>query len=537
MSHEPDAADSLPHAPRHSSTIESEGFGSGGEGRDIFFTAVESTRMPMVVADPRLPDVPIVFVNDAFLDMTGYSRAEVVGRNCRFLQGPDTSRYSVELIREAVRSEREITIEMLNYRKDGSSFWNALFMTPIRNPTGELIYFYSSQLDISRRKDAETALQQAQKMEALGQLTGGIAHDFNNLLQIIVGNVDVAKVLTRGSDNKALAKTLENVAAAARKSGELTQQLLAFARKQRLDGRVVNLSERADHLADLAQRALGDAIALRRELAPDLWNVRLDPTQAEVALLHLLSNARDAMPGGGEVIVRTENLELDELQASALGLACAGRFVALSVIDEGEGIEADILGKVMEPFFTTKTKTQGTGLGLSMVYGFAKQSGGVATIRSEAGAGATVTLCFPVTEDPAQAPRKALAPSAGLGERVLIVDDRPEIAEMAATILSLSGYACEQRFNAADALDELDRHPGYQLMLTDVIMPGGMNGALLAREARLRHPELRVLLMTGFADGSIEQGAGPAHDVLNKPFSADELLAKARTALRPGGMD
>ena len=481
--------------------------------------------------------MPIVFVNDAFLDMTGYSRADVVGRNCRFLQGPDTSRHSVELIREAVRSEREITIEMLNYRKDGSSFWNALFMTPIRNPTGELIYFYSSQLDISRRKDAETALQQAQKMEALGQLTGGIAHDFNNLLQIIVGNVDVAKVLTRGIDNKALAKTLENVAAAARKSGELTQQLLAFARKQRLDGRVVNLSERADHLADLAQRTLGAAIALRRELAPDLWNVRLDPTQAEVALLHLLSNARDAMPGGGEVIVRTENLELDELQASALGLARAGRFVALSVIDEGEGIEADILGKVMEPFFTTKTKTQGTGLGLSMVYGFAKQSGGVATIRSEAGAGATVTLCFPVTEDPAQAPRKALAPSAGLGERVLIVDDRPEIAEMAATILSLSGYACEQRFNAVDALDELDRHPGYQLMLTDVIMPGGMNGALLAREARLRHPELRVLLMTGFADGSIEQGACLAYDVLNKPFSADELLAKARTALRRDGMD
>ncbi len=532
MSHEPNAADSLPHEPRHSSTVESEGFGSGGEGRDIFFTAVESTRMPMVVADPRLPDVPIVFVNDAFLAMTGYSRDEVVGRNCRFLQGPDTSRHAVALIRDAVRSQREITIELLNYRKDGSSFWNALFMTPIRNPAGDLIYFYSSQLDISRRKDAETALRQAQKMEALGQLTGGIAHDFNNLLQIILGNVDVAKVLTRGIDNKALAKTLENVAAAARKSGELTQQLLAFARKQRLDGRVVNLSDRADHLADLAQRTLGDTIALRRELAPDLWNVRLDPTQAEIALLHLLSNARDATPGGGSVIVRTKNVEIDEGQVSALGVPRAGRFVALSVIDEGQGIEPDILGKVMEPFFTTKIKTQGTGLGLSMVYGFAKQSGGAATISSRPGAGATVTLYFPATGEAAQAPADAPAATEGVGERVLIVDDRPEIAEMAATILSLHGYQCEQRFNARDALAEIAANPGYQLLLTDVIMPGGMNGVLLAREATLKQMGLRVVLMTGFADGTIEQHGEDGFEVLNKPFSADELLAKARIALR-----
>ena len=532
MSHEPSAADSLPHEPKHAATIQSEGFGSGGEGRDIFFTAVESTRMPMVVADPRLPDVPIVFVNDAFLEMSGYAREEVVGRNCRFLQGPDTDRHSVALIGEAVRSEREITIELLNYRKDGTSFWNALFMTPIRNPAGELIYFYSSQLDITRRKDAETALRQAQKMEALGQLTGGIAHDFNNLLQVILGNVDVAKVLSRSSGNAALAGVHEKIAAAARKSGELTQQLLAFARKQRLEGRVVNLSERADHLADLSQRTLGDAIALRRELAPDLWNVRVDPTQAEVALLHLLTNARDAMPNGGAVVVRTENLDLDAARAASLGLPRSGRFVALSVVDEGEGIDPAILGKVMEPFFTTKTKTQGTGLGLSMVYGFAKQSGGAAAISSKLGEGAAVTLFFPATDEPGRAAPQTPAPAPGSGERVLVVDDRPEVAEMAATILELSGYRCERRLDGEQALAELAASPGYELLLTDVIMPGGMNGVVLAKEAQRRHPGLRVLLMTGYSDGTIEQGGGEGFEVLNKPFSADELLAKARLALR-----
>ena len=197
MSHEPTAADSVPHEPSHPAPwLQAEGFKSTA-GRDIFFTAVQSTRMPMVVADPRLPDVPIVFVNDAFLRMTGYDETEVVGRNCRFLQGPDTDRESVRLIGNAVRSNQEITIELLNYRKDGSTFWNALFMTPIRNTDGEVVYFFSSQLDITRRRDAEMALQHAQKMEALGQLTGGIAHDFNNLLQVIMGNVDLARILTR----------------------------------------------------------------------------------------------------------------------------------------------------------------------------------------------------------------------------------------------------------------------------------------------------------------------------------------------------
>lgn len=532
MSHEPNAADALPHEPRHAATIQSEGFGSGGEGRDIFFTAVESTRMPMVVADPRLRDVPIVFVNDAFLEMSGYAREEVLGRNCRFLQGPDTDPHAVGLIGEAVRSEREITIELLNYRKDGSTFWNALFMTPIRNPAGQLIYFYSSQLDITRRKDAEAALRQAQKMEALGQLTGGIAHDFNNLLQVILGNVDVAKVLSRSPENKALTAVLDKIAAAARKSGELTQHLLAFARKQRLEGRVVNLTERAAHLADLSQRTLGDAITLRRELAPDLWNVRVDPTQAEVALLHLLANARDAMPEGGAVIVRTENVELDAARSSALGLPRGGRYVALTVIDKGVGIAPEILDKVMEPFFTTKAKTHGTGLGLSMVYGFAKQSGGAAAISSKLGEGAAVTLYFPATDGVEQARLAAPQPATGRGERVLVVDDRPEVAELAATVLALSGYVCDQRFSGEDALKALDEEPAYELLLTDVIMPGGINGVALAKEAQRRHPNLRVLLMTGFADGTIEQGGGEGFEAVGKPFSADELLAKARLALR-----
>ena len=199
MSSDTDPRDQFPHAPRHDARVRTEGFASGGLGQDIFHAAVHATRMPMVVADPRQPDTPLVFANEAFLEMTGYSIAEILGKNCRFLQGPDTDPSTVALIGEAIRAEKELTVELLNYRKDGSTFWNALFLTPVRGESGELLYYFSSQLDVSRRRDAEAALRQAQKMEALGQLTGGIAHDFNNLLQVITGNAEVATARARNA--------------------------------------------------------------------------------------------------------------------------------------------------------------------------------------------------------------------------------------------------------------------------------------------------------------------------------------------------
>nr|WP_237022410.1 PAS domain-containing protein [Herbaspirillum frisingense] len=231
----------------------------GDDANDIFFAAVEMTRMPMIVSDPNQPDNPIIFVNNAFINMTGYSRADVIGKNCRFLQGPETDRAVVAQVREAVLERREIATELLNYRKNGSTFWNALFISPVYDQHGELKYFFSSQLDISRRRDAEQALGQARKMEALGQLTGGIAHDFNNLLQVISGYLDIINLALRSPvpDLGRVARSTDSIRKASGKAAMLTQQLLAFARKQRLEGRTINLNSLTEGFTDLVQRTLG----------------------------------------------------------------------------------------------------------------------------------------------------------------------------------------------------------------------------------------------------------------------------------------
>jgi PAS domain S-box-containing protein len=389
-----------PHMPAGTPppvTVSNEKLNADRRGRDIFFAAVETTRMPMVITDPRQPDNPVVFANAAFLQMTGYEPSEVLGRNCRFLQGPETDRAAVAEVRNAVAQGREHAVEILNYRKDGSSFWNALFVTPLYDTDGELIYFFSSQLDVSRRRDAESALSQAQKMEALGQLTGGIAHDFNNLLQVIAGNVDVLERRMRklGLEDEVLAKALAGARQGTHKSAALTQQLLSFARKQQLSGRVINLNELAQNTAELARRTLGGSVELSLSLSDGLWNCRIDPTQAEVAVLNLLLNSRDAMPQGGRISLGTENLLVDEAGAAVRTLPAPGPYVAISVTDTGEGIPPEARARVLDPFFTTKPAGSGTGLGLSMVYGFVKQSGGALTLYSEVGIGTTVTLYFP----------------------------------------------------------------------------------------------------------------------------------------------
>ncbi|TXN62374.1 PAS domain-containing protein [Methylobacterium sp. WL18] len=502
---------------------------------DIFFAAVETTRMPMIVTDPRQPDNPIIFANRAFLAMTGYTPEELVGRNCRFLQGPETDRETVDQIRSAIAEKREFATEILNYRKNGSSFWNALFVSPVYNSAGELVYFFGSQLDVSRRRDAEEALGQAQKMEALGQLTGGIAHDFNNLLQVIVGYVDIlASGLEKpDADRARLGRATDNIRQAAERATTLTQQLLAFARKQRLDGRAVNLNTLVEGMRDMVARSVGEAVTIELDLAQDLWNCRVDPTQAEVAILNVLINARDAMPEGGTVRITTENNAV--AARGEIGPLRAGRYVSIAIRDSGTGIPPAVLARVMDPFFTTKEEGKGTGLGLSMVYGFAKQSGGAAQIESVVGAGTTVRLSFPATDGDAHAPSKVShrAVDRQGTETILIVDDREDVAELARTILRDFGYTTLMASNAREALEILESSERIDLLFTDLIMPGGMNGVLLAREARRRQPKLKVLLATGYAEASLERTdiGGSEFDLLNKPYRRTELVRRVRAIL------
>ena len=500
-------------------------------GSGIFFAAVEMTRMPMTVVDPNLPDQPIVFVNQAFLTMTGYDKAEIVGRNCRFLQGPNTDPEAKGRLRAAIAAREDIALEILNYRKDGSLFWNALFVSPVYNAAGDLVYFFGSQLDITRRKNAEESLHEAQKMEALGQLTGGIAHDFNNLLQVILGYADsLATNLERpDADHARMGRAVGNIREAAERASTLTQQLLAFARKQRLEGRTISLNTLVEEMRQLAERTLGETIAIRTDLDPELWPCRLDPTQAEVALLNILINARDAMPEGGRVTIATRNRE----PASPAGSRC----VAVEISDTGSGIPSDVLARVMDPFFTTKEEGKGTGLGLSMVYGFAKQSGGTVQIESVLGEGTTVRLLFPASEE-AGAEASAGAGSAasveprGGSETVLVVDDRADVAELARAILRDYGYSTLLARHGREALEILDDHPEIDILFSDLIMPG-MDGLSLAREARRRRPSLKVLLTTGYAEASLERTGlpRPEFEILNKPYRRADLIRRVRTVL------
>jgi PAS domain S-box-containing protein len=505
------------------------------DSNSIFFAAVKTTRMPMIVTDPNQPDNPIVFANPAFMGMTGYRSDELIGTNCRLLQGPDTDRDTVAEIRKAIEQRREITVEVYNYKKNGAGFWNALFISPVFDADNSLIYFFASQLDVTRRRDAEDGLRQAQKMEAVGQLTGGVAHDFNNLLTVIQGFGDVLKSQIEGDgdfDRKRAARSINAVLQAAERGATLTQQLLAFSRRQKLQGRVVNLVDLIDQLNPLIERTAGGLVKVRITHQETTCNARIDPTQAELAIINILLNARDAMPQGGNIVIEIKNRSI-EAGDKGFGELEAGNYVALTITDEGTGMSPDVLARVTEPFFTTKDQGKGTGLGLSMVYGFMKQSGGSLRLYSEEGHGTTVRMLFPCENakaDPSGAqPARSLADKRGT-ETVLVVEDQVDVGDYAETVLSEFGYTVLRAENANDALTLLDGAGHIDLLFSDLIMPGGMNGVMLAREVKRRRPKMRVLLTTGYAESSIERvdARGAEFDLIQKPYKRSELATKVR---------
>lgn len=506
--------------------------------KDIFFAAVETTRMPMIVTDPNRPDNPIIFANHAFLEMTGYSAEEIVGHNCRFLQGPETDREAVNSVREAIAKKQDIATEILNYKKDGSTFWNALFISPILNDNGDLIYFFASQLDVSRRRDAEDALRQAQKMEALGQLTGGIAHDFNNLLQVMGGYLGlITSTLNKSTvDAERIKRSVEHAQSAVDRASTLTKQLLAFARKQKLQGRVLNLNQMVANIDPLIERTFGPEVLIDHDLEPVLNNCRIDPTQAEVALLNILINSRDALIGRDDprIFIETRNIAVKDLASGNYDGLLPGNYVSIAITDNGIGMPAAIRDRVMDPFFTTKEEGKGSGLGLSMVYGFAKQSGGAARIYTEEGVGTTLRLYFPVDSGSVahQEPQRISDQKQGT-ERILIVEDRPDVAELAKMVLEDYGYVADMVLNAREALKRFEAGHAYDLLFTDLIMPGGMNGVMLAREVRRRYPGVKVLLTTGYAENSLERTdiGGTEFDVISKPCMPHDLARKVRQVL------
>ena len=489
---------------------------------DIFFAAVETTRMPMVVTDPHQDDNPIIFCNPAFAKMTGYRPEEIVGQNCRFLQGPESDRAVVAQVREAIAREEQVSVELLNYRKNGSTFWNSLFVSPVFGPDGKLLYFFASQLDISRRKEAEEALHQAQKMEAVGKLTGGIAHDFNNLLQVVLGYVDLLENRIDAGDRTAR-RAIDAIGAAANRGATLTQQLLAFARRQELRDRLLNLNTLVVDFGPVIDRNLGEHVDFRRELSDDLWNSRIDPVQAEMALLNLLSNARDAMDDTGLVTIGTENVVSTAEAPLAVGLE-PGEYVALSVADTGRGIDTGDLDKIFDPFFSTKGVGKGTGLGLSMVYGFMRQSGGGVAAANHPGGGARFTLYFPRARGMVEQGHVPLVRVDGGDEHILMVEDQPQVAELGKAMLEELGYSVVHVDTAQRALDLLRGGAQFGLLFTDIVMPG-MTGVALAQTVRREFPGLPILLTTGYSDRELDDDSR-AFDLVRKPYRRAELAQR-----------
>lgn len=390
--------------------------------------------------------------------------------------------------------------------------------------------------DISARKMLEEQLRHTTKMEAVGRLTAGIAHDFNNLLTVVLGNLELAQ---RRATHESLPRMLENAMSGARRAALLTERLLAFARKKPLEPKALDINGMVSGMSDLLRRTLGETISVKTKLADDLRTVEVDPTELEAAILNLAVNARDAMPSGGDLVIETANAELDAGYAAIDPEVRPGLYVLISVSDTGVGMTPDVLSQVFEPFFTTKPDGHGTGLGLSQVYGFVKQSGGHVKLYSEPKLGTTVKIYLPKMVDVVSALQEpdpagsTELPGARDGETILVVEDDNDVRNYTVTSLRELGYAVVEAADAVSAMQIIERECDIDLLLTDLGLPGGIDGKTLADRAGQARENLRILITTAYAgkalvhEGRLDRGV----ELLTKPFTLSALACRVREIL------
>jgi PAS domain S-box-containing protein len=477
------------------------------------------------------PDGRVVTWNSAAARIKGYSASEIIGQNfSRFFLEEEQTRSEPQRELQVAASEGRFEAEVRRVRKNGEWFWAHIVVDPIRDTDGNLIGFAKITRDITERKETQAALErtreqlaQAQKMEAIGQLTGGIAHDFNNLLMIISG---YTQILQRGLSEPRQLKAIDAIRAAAERGAGLTRQLLSFSRRQALHPVVVDLPTRLGTIKEMLARTLPGNIVVELDIPSDIWHVQVDIGEFELALVNIAVNARDAMPKGGTIFISAGNRVLDIRDIAPL----QGEFVALSVRDNGTGIPRDILARVFEPFFTTKATGKGTGLGLSQVYGFAHQSGGTAVIESEQGRGTSVTIFLPRSHGvPTQLPGDSVhEDTKRLAGVALLVEDNTEVAAVTMSLLEQAGCEVVHTDSAADALERL-KADNFDFVLSDIVMPGGMDGIQLAHKIRAQYPLIPILLISGYSDAAVSAVTG--FILLKKPFDAAELDRAVREAM------
>ena len=471
-------------------------------------------------------------VNPAWTRTLGWSEAELLNRTSEWLEHPEDNGIAQAQIRKLGAGETTVKFESRFRHKDGSYRW--LSWTGVSDKDRN----YAVARDVTAEKVAaerlratEEALLQSQKMEAVGQLTGGIAHDFNNLLTGIVGSLDLLQTRLNQGRLDNVTRYIQSAMTSANRAAALTHRLLAFARRQPLIPKSVDVNQLVVSLEDLLRRTIGETIDLAIVAADDLWSTLCDPNQLESALLNLAINARDAMPDGGRLTILTSNARLDSVTAETPALS-PGDYVCIAVNDTGVGMSAEVMARAFDPFFTTKPIGQGTGLGLSMIYGFARQSNGHVTIDSKTGQGTSLRLYLPRHRGDIAAPHGSAAKlpnHAGSGETVLVIEDEPVVRGVILEMLAEQGYRTLEAIDGPSGLKILRSDEPVDLLVTDVGLPG-MNGRQVADQARETRPELKVLFITGYAE-SVAMSEGflqPGMEMITKPFDLDHLAGRIR---------
>ncbi len=492
--------------------------------------ALNSAANGIVITDC---DGRIVWVNPAFTTLTGYKAEEVLGKTPRVLRSTKHDQSFYENLWSTIVAGRVWHGEITNHRKDGGEYTEEMTIAPVRAQGDQITHFIAIKQDISQRKRLEEQLYRTQKLDAVGRLAGGMAHDFNNALTVIIGLSELVQESLEAHD-PILGRMLA-IRQAAAHAAELTRRLLAFSRRQVLQPRILSVNDLVAGMQEMLRRLIGEHIQLTSAFSALRPNIKADPGQLEQVLMNLAVNARDAMPKGGRLTIETANVELDEAYCVEHGPAKPGQYVMLTVSDTGCGMDSETLSRVYEPFFTTKRQGEGTGLGLSMVYGIVKGSEGYIWAYSEPGRGSTFKLYFPeVDEEARQIATPATQPSARGGtETILLVEDDQAARELICESLTSKGYHV---FSAPDGISALEfvrqQDKGVDLVLTDWLMPG-MNGGDLIIELKSLKPKIKSLCMSGFVPADIGQALslGPDATFLQKPFTQAALLANVRAVL------
>jgi two-component system, cell cycle sensor histidine kinase and response regulator CckA len=496
------------------------------------YRAIEQAADLVVITD----SVGIIeYVNPAFEKLTGYTRAEAIGQTPRILKSGEQSAELYRDLWHTIRAGEIFRGVLVNRKKSGESFIVEKTITPVRNADGQVAHFISNDRDISERRRLESALFQAQKMDAIGQLAGGVAHDFNNLLMVISSYAELM-LDTIGPEHRCH-RNVQEVLSASRRAADLTRQLLAFGRKQMQSLQVLNLNTVLGDISRMLPRLIGEDVDLVISPQAELGRVKLDPVQIEQVVMNLVANARDAMPQGGKLTIATRDVVLDGEYLQTHPVVPSGRYVLLEVTDTGQGIDPLHLPHIFEPFYTTKENGKGTGLGLATVYGIVKQSGGFIWVYSEPGMGTTFKVYFPRIEAKARKPLEemvALDASKLRGtETVLLVEDENAVRHPTLEFLRQCGYTVIEAKDGLQAIEVAHKHQGtIHMMVTDVVMPG-MSGGQLAELLAERYSEMKVLFVSGYSEQVVlrHKIADVHTNFLQKPFTLKSLAAKMREIL------